>query len=58
MNLNVNLNSNSNIPLSSVLKKIQITANTPFEKSNPIFPVIVLNKKYIGGIEVLNKIKN
>ena len=28
------------------------------KKSNPIFPVIVLNKKYIGGIEVLNKIKN
>jgi len=32
----VNLNSNSNTPLFCVLKKIQETANTPFEKAHPI----------------------
>ena len=32
----MNLNSNSHASLSSVLKKLQDTANTPFEKSYPI----------------------
>ena len=32
----MNLNSNSNASLSSVLKKLQYTANTPFEESHPI----------------------
>ena len=32
----MNLNSNSNASLSSVLQKLQYTANTPFEESNPI----------------------
>ena len=32
----MNLNSNSNASLSSVLKKLQDTANTSFEESHPI----------------------
>ena len=32
----MNLNSNSNASLSSVLKKLQNTANTPFRESHPI----------------------
>ena len=32
----MNLNSNTNASLSSVLKKLQDTANTPFEESRPI----------------------